>query len=116
MVQNPGEDRTLEASVIASENTDVIGDTHRTNKNKPIKELVRPLRADHSVVLRFASGICGYYISYGQESDGFVVIYGGPNGPENRPAHINKRNLSVLQKESEQIEYLSKEETPFSSE
>jgi len=77
-----------------------------------IKAILR--KRPQEVAIRFASGICGYYVIAEEERE-MKVVYAGPNGPENKPARISMENLRMLKAESEEIRFEHIENTPFTS-
>lgn len=80
---------------------------HEDLKSHSLKSLLTPLkRPGKDLVLRFASGIRGYYVRYDTPDQQFRVCYSGPHGPETRWIDINERNIQELKTESEFIEYI----------
>jgi hypothetical protein len=80
----------------------------------PAEWIVEILRkSDGEIAVRFASGICGYYVMSQRDNDELQVIYDGPHGPENEPARISMENFCRLQEESDKINLVPKSETSF---
>lgn len=90
--------------------------THRSKKHRlSFRELLGLLSSGApELCARFESAEGGHYVKEVGGNE-FRAVYAGPHGPENRPAKIDKENLERLFWNSERIELLESEDTPFSS-
>lgn len=94
----------------------IIGVDHSVLKEMPVKEILVEMKAHpDTIAIRFASGIRGHFVEFNQRESEFKTVYGGPHGPENRPALVDERNLRILQDECEHIEVIPHDESPFQS-
>lgn len=78
-----------------------------------VDEWINPIgEADGKLSLSFSSAEGAHYVSYSPDI-GFVAVYSGPHGPENRPAKIDRENIAQLLNHAGTIVVLPTEDTPF---
>lgn len=64
------------------------------------------------ICIRFSSAEGGHYVRF-VPREGLKAVYSGPNGPENRPAHINQENIGRLLSMSDYHEYKDLQNSPY---
>lgn len=86
-------------------------DTEITADTEDILLTIQSYEGNKAV--RFASGVCGYYVVFLSEERVYKVIRSGPHGPETRVLDIREAELEKLARESDVITEVDIRDSPF---
>lgn len=80
--------------------------------NESIMTVMEEIK-ERPLVIRFPSRYGDHFVKY-TDNRGFVAVFAGPHGPENRPADIDYENISRLFQQSSGVSVIHVSESPYS--